>query len=240
MQRPSLSLIGIVLILLSLSAHGHEQVDFETQIRPLLVQHCGKCHGPATQKSGLRLDARHAAFKGGDSGPVIVPGNSGDSELLRRMQSVDPDERMPPDGPPLKENEIVLLQRWIDDGAQWPEADYDQEAAIDPRLQHWAFQPLKPVDVPETGDWTANASAPLNEIDQFIIAKLREHSLSLNPVADRRTLVRRLALTDRASASFEDVAHLKRATIPKRGHRWSKRCSQVRVMANVGHRTGWM
>ncbi|MBC7967856.1 MAG: DUF1553 domain-containing protein, partial [Fuerstia sp.] len=207
MQRFSFSVILIVLILLSQSAHGQDPVDFERQVRPLLIQHCGKCHGPTTQKSGLRLDARHAAFKGGDSGPVIVPGKSTDSDLLRRVQSIDPDERMPPEGPSLKPHEIVLVQRWIDDGAQWPETDYDREAAIDPRLQHWAFQPLQPVAVPKIADPGASAMAPQNAIDHFIIAKLREHGLSFNPVADRRTLIRRLTLdVTGLPASFEDVA----------------------------------
>ena len=207
MQRISLSVFGLALILPGPCVIGQDPVNFEQQIRPLLIQHCGQCHGSTTQKSGLRLDARHAASKGGDSGPVIVPGKSSDSELLRRVQSSDPDERMPPDGPPLEPHEIVLLQRWIDDGAQWPETDYDREAAVDPRLQHWAFQPLKSVAVPEIADQATYASAPQNAIDHFIIAGLREHGLSLNPVADRRTLIRRLSLdVTGLPASFEEVA----------------------------------
>ncbi|MEI6541581.1 MAG: c-type cytochrome domain-containing protein, partial [Planctomycetota bacterium] len=51
-----------------------DPVDFETQVRPLLMQHCAQCHGAAVQKKGLRLDAKQAAFKGGDYGAVILPG----------------------------------------------------------------------------------------------------------------------------------------------------------------------
>ena len=152
MQRLSLHIFGLALMLPGACVSGQDPVNFEQQIRPLLVQHCGKCHGPTTQKSGLRLDARNGAFKGGDSGPVIVPGKSTESGLLQRVQSADPDERMPPDGPPLEPHQIVLLQHWIDEGAQWPETDYDREAAVDPRLQHWAFQPQKLVDIPEIAD----------------------------------------------------------------------------------------
>ena len=214
--------------------HGQDPVNFEQQIRPLLIQHCGKCHGPTTQKSGLRLDARHGAFKGGDSGPVIAPGKGTDSHLLRRVQSVDPDERMPPDGPPLEPNEIVLLQRWIDDGATWLETDYDREAAVDPRLQHWAFQPLKPIDVPEVGDQAKNDSVPLNEIDHFIIAKLREHDLSLNPVADLRTLIRRLALdVTGLPASFEDVAAFEASDDP---HAWLSLVEAMLASPRYGER----
>ena len=207
MQRLSPNVFWLALMLLNPCVYGQDPANFEQQIRPLLLQHCGKCHGPTAQKSGLRLDARHGAFKGGDSGPVIVPGKSIESDLLRRVQSADPDDRMPPDGPPLEPHEITLLQRWIDGGAQWLETDYDREAAVDPRLQHWAFQPLKPIDVPEIGELATNASAALNEIDHFIIAKLGEHDLALNPIADRRTLIRRLAFdVTGLPASFEDVA----------------------------------
>ena len=116
-----------------------DTIDFETQVRPLLVQHCTKCHGAPLQKSGLRLDAKHAAFKGSDNGPVIVPGNADASELFRRITTDVADERMPSEGQPLNANEIKLLQRWIDGGANWPETDYDREAARDPRLVYWAW-----------------------------------------------------------------------------------------------------
>ncbi len=234
MQRFSLSVISTALILLSQSAHGQDQVNFEQQIRPLLIEHCGKCHGPATQKSGLRLDARHAAFKGGDSGPVIVPGKGIDSDLLRRVRSTDPDERMPPEGPSLKPHDILLLHRWIDDGAQWPETDYDREAAVDPRLQHWAFQPLQPVAVPDLADQRTSATAPLNVIDHFILAKLREHGLSFNPVADRRTLMRRLAFdVTGLPVSFEEVAAFEANGDP---HAWSSLVETMLASPRYGER----
>ena len=175
---------------------AEEPVRFEEQIRPLLLKHCGECHGPKNQESGLRLDARHTALKGGDSGPSFVIGKSDESELLRRLLSSDPDERMPPMGPALPADDIELLRRWIDEGADWPESDYDREAAKDPRLQHWAFQPLNHVAIPAvtvTSPVEA-ATAPLNEIDRFILISLSGERLSLNPEADPRTLVRRMFL----------------------------------------------
>ncbi|MBI2480213.1 MAG: hypothetical protein HYV60_16750 [Planctomycetia bacterium] len=134
-------LFSLTCVALPIAAEG-DGVDFEKQIRPLLIARCGECHGPEDQQGGLRLDARHTALKGGDSGAVIVPGESGESELLRRVTSSDEDERMPPEGEPLREAEIVLLTHWIDGGAKWPETEYDRQAKIDPRLEHWAFQPL--------------------------------------------------------------------------------------------------
>ena len=182
----------IALWALSSGVASAAPLDFETQIRPLLVRHCGNCHGASEQNSGLRLDARHAAFKGGDGGLVIVPGKSGESELLRRVTTNDRDERMPPEGSPLTNAEIDLLRRWIDSGANWPETDYDREAARDRRLEHWAFQPLQkfPDSVPDQNKRPLKDKA--EEIDRFVAAKLAEHGLKPSPTADRRTLIRRL------------------------------------------------
>ena len=98
-----------------------QEVDYTSRIRPLLSRHCYKCHGAEKQKSGLRLDVRKSAMLGGDStGEVIVPGKSGRSDMIRRIRSSDPDERMPPKGDRLTKEEIDLLRRWIDGGAKWP------------------------------------------------------------------------------------------------------------------------
>ena len=49
-------------------------VDYDADVRPLLSQNCYSCHGPEAQQSGLRLDLRQNALRGGDYGPVISPG----------------------------------------------------------------------------------------------------------------------------------------------------------------------
>ncbi len=163
-----------------------DEVDFETHVRPLLIARCGECHGPEQQNGGLRLDARHFAFQGGDSGEAIVPRKSDESELLRRITSDDADERMPPESPPLPKDEVELLTRWVESGAEWPETDYDRNARHDRRLDHWAFQPLWK---DEGRRLTAEGRNP---IDLLIIEKLKENGLSFSPQADRRTLIRRL------------------------------------------------
>ena len=173
-------------------AGAAETVDFETQIRPLLMQRCGNCHGALEQNSGLRLDARDAAFKGGDGGPVLVPGKSGESELLRRVTTGDLDERMPPEGAPLTLDQIELMRRWIDSGAKWPETDYDREAARDRRLEHWSFQPLRQFPKSQASGETWQLGDKAGEIDRFVKANLAEHGLKASSKANRRTLVRRL------------------------------------------------
>ena len=166
-------------------------IDFEAEIRPLLVARCGDCHGPDTQESSLRLDVRHRAFKGGDFGPVIVAGKAAESELVKRITHADPDYVMPPDEP-LPAEEIALLTRWINAGAEWPETDADRvarETERDPRLDHWAWQPVVRPDVPPArSGWPAG-----NEIDRFLQQTLTEKQLAPAPQADRRTLIRRLS-----------------------------------------------
>jgi len=165
---------------------------FERVIRPLLVNRCGDCHGPDTQESRLRLDVRHRAFKGGDFGPVILPGKSTDSELIKRVTHGDPERAMPPDDP-LSADEIRLLTDWIDAGANWPETAADKlarETDHDPRLDHWAWQPLAKPAVPAALPGLADSGNP---IDRFLAEKLAEKGLAPAPLADRRTLIRRLS-----------------------------------------------
>jgi mono/diheme cytochrome c family protein len=161
------------------------KVDFEREIEPILAARCIKCHGPDKQKEGLRLDRAASAFRGGDSGePGIVPGDSAHSELFRRITANEHD-RMPFKGEPLTADQIALIERWIDEGASWPEdgsVDADQPT-------HWSFQPIGDPRPPQTGpSW---GSSP---IDAFVLRRLDEEGLRPSPVADRVTLIRRLFL----------------------------------------------
>ncbi len=97
-------------------------VDFVREVRPILQQHCTECHGEKKQKSGLRLDVKAAAFKGGEQHAAsIIPGKSKESPLIRFIRSTDSEERMPPKGERLSSAEIATLTRWIDEGAVWPD-----------------------------------------------------------------------------------------------------------------------
>ena len=171
---------------------GSGEIDFETRVRPLLLDHCGDCHGADTQESGLRLDVRHRALRGGDFGAVIRPGDSTGSELMQRIRSTEPKTMMPPEGQRLGAEEIDLLARWIDAGAKWPETEVDRHAAEsdhDPRLDHWAWQPVARPAVP-----AARPGFPAgNPIDHFIAEGLAAQGLAAAPEADRRTLARRLS-----------------------------------------------
>ncbi|RFC42079.1 MAG: Protein of unknown function (DUF1553)/Planctomycete cytochrome C [Verrucomicrobia bacterium] len=97
-------------------------VDFFAEVQPLLEAHCMDCHKGTKSKGGLHLDRRSSALEGGESGkPALVPAEPQRSEILARVQSEDPDEVMPPKGTKLSPKEIATLQKWIQEGAQWPE-----------------------------------------------------------------------------------------------------------------------
>src|SRR5262245_60331607 len=95
-----------------------EKVDYEKDVKPLLEQNCYTCHGETVQQSGLRLDLRQNALRGGDYGPVILPGKSADSKLIKRLVDGDGGMQMPPAGP-LSPDDIGVLRAWIDQGAEF-------------------------------------------------------------------------------------------------------------------------
>lgn len=151
--------------------------DFQRDVQPIFAEHCSLCHGVDAddRKSGLRLDLRDSALKGGESGtPAIVPGQLEKSELIRRITSTDPELVMPPPDhkKPLSAGQISTLQQWVKEGARY-------EA-------HWAFTAPQKAKVPEVG--------MANPIDAFVTARLKERQLTLSPTATPAALGRRLYL----------------------------------------------
>ena len=131
---------GVLIAALGCHALMAQSVDFLRDIDPILRKRCQNCHGSVTQMSGLRLDGREAAIKGGTSGVVLVPGNSSSSKLFRLVSGSEGNKVMPPSGPRLSPQEVELLRVWIDQGAMWPAGG--QTLAEKSRPSHWSFQPL--------------------------------------------------------------------------------------------------
>ena len=98
------------------------QVDFDQHVKPILATKCHACHGTKQQQSGLRLDKRQNALRGGDYGPVILAGKSAESKLILRLVSGDGGMQMPPTGA-LPAEDIGILRAWIDQGAEWGDID---------------------------------------------------------------------------------------------------------------------
>ena len=150
-------------------------VDFRRDVQPILAQRCFRCHGPDQAEGGLRLNSGEAALAELDSGQhAVIPGKPDKSELLARVAATDDSLRMPPEGKPLKPEQIQILRTWIADGATWQ--------------NHWAFDPLRPTPVPtvENADW------PHNEIDNFILSQLQARKLQPAPSASKVSLLRRV------------------------------------------------
>jgi len=163
-----------------------QSVDYLRTIKPVFQSRCYACHGVLKQEAGLRLDTAALAVKGSASGVVIKLGDASASALLQRVTSKDEAERMPPEGEPLKPEEIAALRDWITQGAKGPT---DEKPERDPR-DHWAFQtPVRPV-VPavEKVTWSRNP------IDSFIAAAHQQQGLTPQPAADKRIWLRRVSL----------------------------------------------
>ena len=170
--RPS---VGIAFLLVGFEAAA-AAADFQHDVRPILAEHCGHCHGPdeAARQGGLRLDDRSAALAGGDSGsPAIMPQDPGRSELIRRVTSTDENVVMPPPDAkkPLSPEQIRTLEAWIAAGAEYS--------------SHWVFVP------PRAPTPTGDAPHP---IDAFVRNRLEGSGLEPAPPADAATLCRRLHL----------------------------------------------
>lgn len=94
-------------------------VDFFLDVQPILIAHCHKCHGSEMHRSGLRLDSRESAERGGDSGRPVLGGTPETNELWARVSSSDRAYRMPKNAPPLSQEEIAILRRWVEQGTPW-------------------------------------------------------------------------------------------------------------------------
>ena len=111
-----------------------EARKFHGDVLPILRDNCFRCHGDKA-KGGLLLNSREAAIRGGDSEiPALTPGNAEESELMRRVRSTDPDERMPPGGDGLEQQHIAVLDAWIKDGANWPAPPVTEQDITPPAL----------------------------------------------------------------------------------------------------------
>lgn len=192
MYRPTFLLILVVFASAAApySARAQEKLAapeqirfFEMNVRPVLVEHCHKCHGLQKQKADLRLDSRPRILKGGDSGPAAIPGHPEKSLLIKAIRHVSGTPKMPI-GKKLSHREIDDLVRWVQMGLPYPEPLAALQA--DPK-NWWAFQSPRQPEVPKVHN-TAWAQAPL---DHFILARLETEGLKPAAPADRRTLIRR-------------------------------------------------
>jgi hypothetical protein len=161
------------------AANLPDKVDFNYHIKPLLSDRCYACHGPdeKARKARLRLDQKEGAFKALEDGQfVIKPGDLAKSEVFRRITTADPDDLMPPpkSNLSLSRDEVELIRRWIEQGAQWD--------------KHWSFVPVKKVELPKF----KNTAWLKNDLDAFVLARLEQEGLKPTAEASKERLIRRV------------------------------------------------
>ena len=209
-----------------------DTVDFNFHIRPILVQNCYLCHGP--DPSGRKADLRLDTYEGAtaelkEGGHAIVPGKPSKSQLIYRIYHGEDDQIMPPpeSNYKLTEREKALLEKWIDQGAEWKD--------------HWAF--IKP----ESSIPTSSARS----IDSLIDIQLEQKQLAKSPEADKNSLVRRVSylltglpptpseiesfITDESSEAYEKMVdgYLNSSAY---GERWARHWMDlVRYAETKGH-----
>ncbi|MBI5773523.1 MAG: PSD1 domain-containing protein [Verrucomicrobia bacterium] len=161
------------------SAVTKGEINFSRDILPILSDNCFHCHGPdeKAREAKLRLDTQEGALRTKD--PVIVPGNSAKSELVRRITTKDEDDVMPPpkSNRKITPQQIELLKRWVDSGAPWG--------------KHWAYEIPQRPPVPAIQNSKLKTQ---NSIDNFILARLDKEGLKPSPEAPKETLIRRVTL----------------------------------------------
>jgi len=224
---------------------------FESKVRPVLAEHCYKCHSAEARalKGGLRLDSLDGMRKGGDSGPAVVPGDLEMSLLVKAVKYDDELLRMPPKGK-LSASSIATLAEWVKEGAVGPHAaetslgkksagvDFESAGA------HWAYRPIRRPTVPAVHD----RAWPRSPVDSFVLSALESARLTPSPPADRRTLIRRAYYdlaglpptaaeaeafeNDRAPDAFARVVDRLLAS-PHYGERWGRHWLDVARYADT-------
>ncbi|NQU48493.1 MAG: DUF1553 domain-containing protein [Planctomycetes bacterium] len=225
MNRKSIFAGAVHLAILSIGQNSSwaQEVDFTREIQPILSDNCFLCHGPdiSTRKAKMRLDIKEGALQERDGWAPVYPGNPEDSEIILRIFSeIENDVMPPPDSHlALTTEEKHLIYRWIEQGAPWAE--------------HWAYvAPVQP-ELPVISDPTW----PRNAIDNFVMAKLDNESLTPSPSANDQTLLRRLSLdlTGFAPTPAQRAQFLE----AQNDNRWQQQIDRLLASPRYGERMAW-
>jgi hypothetical protein len=227
----SILVIGGLIVAVSWLDLFESKIDYNDEVKPILNKHCMSCHGGVKKAGEVSFLFEHEMLEPGKSGKVpVVRGDAEASEMIRRILSTDPDERMPKEGPGLSGEEIDLLKKWVNQGAEWG--------------KHWSYNRAERPKVPSVGGlwatllpWKTDREEWIkNELDYFVLKTLDEKGLNPTVEADRATLIRRVSLdltglpptgqeaqdfiNDRSDNAYEKVVD-RLLTSPAYGERWA-------------------
>lgn len=169
--------LAIIIASVSIYHFTRDKISYNDEIRPIFNKKCIVCHGGVKKSAGFSLLFREEALAKSKSGKyAIIPYEADKSELVKRLKTHDLEERMPLEAEPLSDEEIGKIERWINEGANWED--------------HWSYiKPDKSISPPDINDkWVAN------EIDKFVLEKLKQEGLKHSPETDKTSLLRRLSL----------------------------------------------
>jgi cytochrome c553 len=252
MRHVSMTLLSI----LSLVPVALVGADFQ-QVYSILQENCFKCHSHSAEKikGGLVLDSLDGMLTGGDSGPVLVPGEPEKSLLIKTIRYTDEDLQMPPSkdgGKKLSEQQVAAIEQWVKDGAVWPGQSGKPKKArgkiTDDDRKWWAFQPVAKPEPPQVNDrgWAKN------DIDRFIFQALERNGLRPSVEASRVALARRIYfdlwglppspeeiesfVSDQSADAYEKLVD-KLLASPRYGERWARHwLDLVRYADSDGYR----
>jgi hypothetical protein len=216
-----------------------QQIDFfERSVRPLLVEHCFKCHSQKSKplRGNFRVDDRQHLVAGGDRGFAVVPGEPEKSLLWKVVEYADKDLQMPP-SEKLSDRDREVIREWIQQGLPMPASEEGgllaRKEGRETGPQHWSFSPLGNHPLPSSrhDDWVRT------RVDVFIARKHRQEKLEPSPPATRRELIRRLSFdllglpptidevnafeTDRSPDAWQQLVDRMLAS-PHYGERWGR------------------
>lgn len=185
----SSGIVALITVSLLLKNYNTDRIDYNTDVKPILNKHCIGCHGGVKKAGNVSFLFEHEILEPGKSGKIpVVKGDADASEMIRRILSDDPDEKMPKDGPPLSDDELSVLKRWINEGAEWD--------------IHWSYQPIERPEIPASGFFDKiiglfsdkHSMWAVNPIDNFVLQKMKEKNLKPSTEADKSVLLRRVTL----------------------------------------------
>jgi hypothetical protein len=182
---------GILVLLFSavIWFRDTDQIDYNSDVKPILNKHCMGCHGGVKKAGDVSFLFEHEMLQPGKSGKrPVVRGDVHASEMIRRITTDDPEEKMPKNAAALSSTEIETLKKWVEQGAVWE--------------THWSYKKAARPEVPSFSNvWNLFGMLDVNdsrwsrnEVDHFILKKLKEQELRPAEEADRATLIRRVSL----------------------------------------------
>lgn len=183
-------IVAIVSAIIWFPDHdGKDRIDYNADVKPILNKHCMGCHGGVKKAGDVSFLFEHEMLEPGKSGKKpVVRGDVSASEMIKRITTNDPEEKMPKNAPPLSDQEIETLKKWVEQGAVWE--------------THWSYKKAERPEVPSFSNvWNLfglininHSGWAENEIDHFVLKKLKDNELSPADEADRATLIRRVSL----------------------------------------------